>query len=95
FPGDGVAGHISQPGTVEGPGVQEPGRCPSGDFVPATPGCEICGLLARKSHRDEGMGESEWVAGEVYGSGHEPCGLRIMDRVLGGSEVGVAKDTSF
>ncbi|HOK77276.1 MAG TPA: hypothetical protein PLW35_06085, partial [Verrucomicrobiota bacterium] len=33
FPSDGVAGHISQPGVAEGPGgVQEPGRCPSGDF---------------------------------------------------------------
>lgn len=41
------------------------------------------------------MGESEWVAGEVFGAGHEPCRLRIMDRVLGRSEVGAAKDTSF
>jgi len=32
LPGDGVAGHISQPGVAEGPGVQEPGRCPPGNF---------------------------------------------------------------
>ncbi|MDH7502977.1 MAG: hypothetical protein QHJ82_09765, partial [Verrucomicrobiota bacterium] len=32
LPSDGVAGHISQPGVVEGLGVQEPKRCPLGDF---------------------------------------------------------------
>ena len=31
-PSDGVAGHISKLGVAEGPGVQERGRCPLGDF---------------------------------------------------------------
>ncbi|MDH7502057.1 MAG: hypothetical protein QHJ82_04990, partial [Verrucomicrobiota bacterium] len=45
FPSDGVAGHISKLGVVEGPGgTRALGFARWATLVPATPGWGICGL---------------------------------------------------
>ncbi|MDH7503170.1 MAG: hypothetical protein QHJ82_10750, partial [Verrucomicrobiota bacterium] len=44
LPSDGVAGHISRPGVVEGPGARSGGVAREASLVRAGPGWEICGL---------------------------------------------------